>query len=80
MRVTVVWSLALAGPVIQWAADHRRRHAFADREGDAPFAGASALAWHPSAQTRPATGDGVMVQRERPGLASCPASLTRPLA
>ena len=27
-------SLALEGPVVQWVADHRRHHAFADREGD----------------------------------------------
>ena len=27
-------SLALEGPLIQWVADHRRHHAFADREGD----------------------------------------------
>jgi stearoyl-CoA desaturase (delta-9 desaturase) len=36
MRVTlaVAGSLAVEGPVIQWVADHRRHHAFADREGD----------------------------------------------
>jgi stearoyl-CoA desaturase (delta-9 desaturase) len=36
MRVSlaVAGSLALEGSVIQWVADHRRHHAFADREGD----------------------------------------------
>jgi stearoyl-CoA desaturase (delta-9 desaturase) len=36
MRVTlaVAGSLSLEGSVIQWVADHRRHHAFADREGD----------------------------------------------
>ena len=35
-RVTlaVAGSLALEGSVIQWVADHRRHHAFSDREGD----------------------------------------------
>jgi stearoyl-CoA desaturase (delta-9 desaturase) len=27
-------SLAIEGPVIRWVADHRRHHAFSDREGD----------------------------------------------
>ena len=26
--------MAIQGPVIQWVADHRRHHAFADRAGD----------------------------------------------
>ena len=36
LRVTlaVAGSLALEGSIIQWAADHRRHHAYADREGD----------------------------------------------
>jgi stearoyl-CoA desaturase (delta-9 desaturase) len=36
LRITlaVAGSLALEGPVVQWVADHRRHHAFADREGD----------------------------------------------
>jgi stearoyl-CoA desaturase (delta-9 desaturase) len=36
MRVTlaVAGSLALEGAVVQWVADHRRHHAYADREGD----------------------------------------------
>lgn len=36
LRVTlaVAGSLALEGSLIQWVADHRRHHAFADREGD----------------------------------------------
>jgi stearoyl-CoA desaturase (delta-9 desaturase) len=32
--LSVAGSLALEGPVIQWVADHRRHHAYADREGD----------------------------------------------
>jgi stearoyl-CoA desaturase (delta-9 desaturase) len=27
-------SLAIEGPILQWVADHRRHHAFSDREGD----------------------------------------------
>jgi stearoyl-CoA desaturase (delta-9 desaturase) len=36
LRITlaVAGSLALEGPPTQWVADHRRHHAFADREGD----------------------------------------------
>src|SRR6185436_13141941 len=36
LRITlaVAGSLALEGSVVQWVADHRRHHAFADREGD----------------------------------------------
>jgi Fatty-acid desaturase len=36
MRVAlaVAGSLAIQGPPIQWVADHRRHHAFSDREGD----------------------------------------------
>jgi stearoyl-CoA desaturase (delta-9 desaturase) len=36
LRITlaVVGSMALQGPVITWVADHRRHHAFTDREGD----------------------------------------------
>jgi stearoyl-CoA desaturase (delta-9 desaturase) len=36
LRVTlaVAGSLALEGAVVQWVADHRRHHAYADREGD----------------------------------------------
>jgi len=36
LRVTLAvgGSLALEGPPIQWVADHRRHHAYADREGD----------------------------------------------
>ena len=36
LRVTlaVAGSLSLEGPLIQWVADHRRHHAYADREGD----------------------------------------------
>jgi stearoyl-CoA desaturase (Delta-9 desaturase) len=30
----VAGSLSLEGPLIQWVADHRRHHAYADREGD----------------------------------------------
>jgi stearoyl-CoA desaturase (Delta-9 desaturase) len=36
VRVTLaaLGSMALQGPVISWVADHRRHHAFTDREGD----------------------------------------------
>jgi stearoyl-CoA desaturase (delta-9 desaturase) len=36
MRVTlaVVGSLAVQGPILHWVADHRRHHAFSDRDGD----------------------------------------------
>ena len=34
ISLAVAGSLALEGPLIQWVADHRRHHAFADREGD----------------------------------------------
>jgi stearoyl-CoA desaturase (delta-9 desaturase) len=30
----VAGSMALQGPIISWVADHRRHHAFADRDGD----------------------------------------------
>ena len=32
--LAVAGSLALEGPVVQWVADHRRHHAYADGEGD----------------------------------------------
>jgi stearoyl-CoA desaturase (delta-9 desaturase) len=32
--LAVAGSLSIEGPLIQWVADHRRHHAFADREGD----------------------------------------------
>lgn len=32
--LAVAGSFAMQGPVIQWVADHRRHHAYADREGD----------------------------------------------
>jgi stearoyl-CoA desaturase (delta-9 desaturase) len=34
IALAVVGSMALQGPVISWVADHRRHHAFTDREGD----------------------------------------------
>lgn len=36
MRVTlaVAGSLAVQGPILHWVADHRRHHAFSDKEGD----------------------------------------------
>jgi stearoyl-CoA desaturase (delta-9 desaturase) len=36
LRVTlaVAGSLAVQGPILHWVADHRRHHAFSDREGD----------------------------------------------
>ena len=32
--MAIAGSLAFEGPVIRWVADHRRHHAFSDREGD----------------------------------------------
>ncbi|SDG71603.1 stearoyl-CoA desaturase (delta-9 desaturase) [Lentzea fradiae] len=32
--LAMIGSMAMQGPVIGWVADHRRHHAFADREGD----------------------------------------------
>jgi stearoyl-CoA desaturase (Delta-9 desaturase) len=56
MRVAlaIAGSMALQGPILHWVADHRRHHAFSDREGDphSPWAfGTSPLAlargfWH----------------------------------
>jgi stearoyl-CoA desaturase (delta-9 desaturase) len=34
IALAILGSLAVQGPVVQWVADHRRHHAFADREGD----------------------------------------------
>jgi stearoyl-CoA desaturase (delta-9 desaturase) len=36
LRITLAMagSLAMQGPVIKWVADHRRHHAFSDKEGD----------------------------------------------
>ncbi|WIX84117.1 acyl-CoA desaturase [Amycolatopsis carbonis] len=34
IALAVAGSMAMQGPVITWVADHRRHHAFADREGD----------------------------------------------
>ncbi len=34
VALAVVGSMAMQGPVIGWVADHRRHHAYADREGD----------------------------------------------
>ncbi|MFI0372063.1 acyl-CoA desaturase [Actinomadura sp. 1N219] len=34
VALAVAGSLSVEGPVIGWVADHRRHHAFADREGD----------------------------------------------
>ncbi len=34
IALAVMGSLAIEGPVIRWVADHRRHHAFSDREGD----------------------------------------------
>ena len=34
VALAVAGSLALQGPVINWVADHRRHHAFSDKEGD----------------------------------------------
>ncbi|MEO6956726.1 MAG: acyl-CoA desaturase [Antricoccus sp.] len=32
--LAIAGSMALQGPVVQWVADHRRHHAYSDREGD----------------------------------------------
>jgi stearoyl-CoA desaturase (Delta-9 desaturase) len=34
IALAVVGSMALQGPIINWVADHRRHHAYADRDGD----------------------------------------------
>ena len=34
IALAVVGSMAMQGPVVNWVADHRRHHAYADREGD----------------------------------------------
>jgi stearoyl-CoA desaturase (delta-9 desaturase) len=34
IALAVAGSLAIQGPVVHWVADHRRHHAFSDREGD----------------------------------------------
>jgi stearoyl-CoA desaturase (delta-9 desaturase) len=34
IALAVAGSMAIQGPVLHWVADHRRHHAFADREGD----------------------------------------------
>jgi stearoyl-CoA desaturase (delta-9 desaturase) len=34
IALAVAGSLAIEGPVIRWVADHRRHHAFSDRQGD----------------------------------------------
>jgi len=36
LRVTmaIVGSMAVQGPILHWVADHRRHHAFSDRDGD----------------------------------------------
>jgi stearoyl-CoA desaturase (delta-9 desaturase) len=34
IALAVTGSMAMQGPIIGWVADHRRHHAYADREGD----------------------------------------------
>jgi stearoyl-CoA desaturase (delta-9 desaturase) len=34
VALAIAGSLAIEGPVIRWVADHRKHHAFSDREGD----------------------------------------------
>jgi stearoyl-CoA desaturase (delta-9 desaturase) len=34
IALAIVGSMAIQGPVVQWVADHRRHHAFSDRQGD----------------------------------------------
>src|SRR5438874_11092554 len=54
IALAVVGSMAVQGPILHWVADHRRHHAFSDREGDphSPWllgTGPAALArgfWH----------------------------------
>jgi stearoyl-CoA desaturase (Delta-9 desaturase) len=65
IALAVVGSMAMQGPVVGWVADHRRHHAYADKEGDphSPWlfgTSAAALAkgfWHAHM--------GWMFQRER---------------
>jgi stearoyl-CoA desaturase (delta-9 desaturase) len=54
VALAIIGSMAMQGPITHWVADHRRHHAFADRDGDphSPWAfGTSPLAlirgfWH----------------------------------
>jgi stearoyl-CoA desaturase (delta-9 desaturase) len=34
VALAVIGSMAVQGPILHWVADHRRHHAFADKEGD----------------------------------------------
>jgi stearoyl-CoA desaturase (delta-9 desaturase) len=34
LALAAIGCMAIQGPVVQWVADHRRHHAFSDREGD----------------------------------------------
>jgi stearoyl-CoA desaturase (Delta-9 desaturase) len=34
LTLAAIGGMAIQGPVVQWVADHRRHHAFSDREGD----------------------------------------------
>ena len=34
VALAIVGSMALQGPITHWVADHRRHHAFSDRDGD----------------------------------------------
>src|SRR4051794_30177020 len=34
IALAIAGSMAIQGPVVRWVADHRRHHAFSDREGD----------------------------------------------
>jgi stearoyl-CoA desaturase (delta-9 desaturase) len=34
IALAIVGSMAVQGPILHWVADHRRHHAFADRDGD----------------------------------------------
>ena len=42
IALAIAGSMAIEGPVIRWVADHRRHHAFSDREGDPHSPGATA--------------------------------------
>jgi stearoyl-CoA desaturase (Delta-9 desaturase) len=54
VALAVAGSMAVEGPIIRWVADHRRHHAYSDREGDPhspwrygeSFAGLTKGFWH----------------------------------
>ena len=58
IALAVAGSLAIEGPVIRWVADHRRHHAYSDRDGD-PHS-----PWR-FGDDAPAPGQGVLVRPHR---------------